>query len=54
MDSKINIIIEPADFTPQPTIEEPLVSTTGVIIAIGIVAIIIIEELKNYLGFEKQ
>ena len=54
IDPQIAIITNNADFTRKPAIDGSLVSTTGVIIAIGVIAIIIIEELKNYFGFEKQ
>ncbi len=51
---RIVVATEYADFAPQPTIEGPLISTTGIIVAIGVVVINVVGTLKNRLTFGKQ
>ena len=42
-----NIVVEQADFTPRPTIEGPIISPTGLIIAIGVAAVLLAEHLAK-------
>ena len=42
---QINIVVKQADFTPRPAIEGPIVSPIGLIIAIGVVAVLLTEHL---------
>ena len=40
------VIVTDADFTPKPTIDGPIASTTGLIISIAIIALTLIEWLR--------
>ncbi len=42
-----NIVVEQADFAPRPAIEEPIISPTGLIIAVGAAAVLLAEHLAK-------
>ncbi len=44
---QINIVVEHADLTQRPAIEGPIISPTGLIIAIGVVAVLLTEYLAK-------
>ena len=50
---QVTVVTENVDFTPQLVVDDPLISMTGIIIAIGVITIIVIENLRNRLSFGK-
>jgi len=44
---QLNIVVEQADFTPRPAIEGPIISPIGLIVAIGVVAVLLTEHLAK-------
>ena len=44
---QINIVVEQADFTPRPAIEGPIIPPTGLIVAIGVIAVLLTEHLAK-------
>ena len=44
---QINIVVEQANFTPRPTIEGPIISPIGLIIAVGVIVVLLTEYLAK-------
>ena len=54
IEPQIELITKNADFTPKPVLEGPLITPVGIIVAVGTIAIIIIEIMKENIVFKKQ
>jgi len=44
---QVNIVVEQAGFTPRPAIEGPIISPIGLIVAIGVIAVLLAEHLAK-------
>lgn len=40
---RISIIAESTDFTPKPIVEDPIVSTMGLVVATGVIVALLVE-----------